>query len=137
MTLRSTLFLGLLMVLGLGVGSLALWLGSGAEPSPTYADPAYRAARAAGANVSAKDWPMVVEREQRVLERMSLTDDHALREWVGSRFETIEPTDEELEEAWNEQREVFGHRSFEQSRDTLVRLVKLRRIRAELEAVAD
>lgn len=136
MKLRTWLSLGLLAFLGLGVGLVARDLLRGPAPNPLHADPALRAARAAGADISVEDWPLVVEREQRALERLDLEDDHALREWVGARFEAIEPTEEELRAVWEEQRAVFGQRTFEASRDVLVRIVRLRRVRAELEAAA-
>lgn len=128
---------GLLVALGLGIGGLAVLLVQHRpQPDPAYVDPMYRDARAAGADLSVGDWRLVKDQEQRALANMGLGDDDALREWVGSRASSIEPTEAELQAVWDTEREIFGDRTFDQSRETLVRIVRLRRIREEIETAA-
>lgn len=128
---------GLLMGLGLGLGGLAiLAVQQYRQPDPGFADPAYRNARAAGADVSVEDWRAVKEQEQRALTTLGIEDDNALREWVGARASEIEPSEAELHAVWEAKREIFGRRTFNESREVLVRIARLRRIRSEIETAS-
>jgi hypothetical protein len=102
-------------------------------PSEVHADPAYRAARAAGADLSPSEWQRVSTREGEARTYLGLHDEQAVREWVGEQAEAFAPTEDDLRALWDRHRQVFGTRTFEQSRSALDRLARLRHVRQRLD----
>lgn len=68
----------------------------------------------------------------RIRERLGSSDDEAVGRAVRQRLRDVHVSEQEARKWYAEHREIFGRRSFEESRFSVERLVAIERVRAEL-----